>query len=233
VEFSSKYHEEAFPDRYAGKHSESLARRLNDWREQFLLTKCLDRTEAIGSAADIGCGPGRFWPTIAAAVPGVLASGEGTNLYGSDVSESMLRYARDRFEDGLGERFALASGSVTALPFADNAFDCVISMRLLHHFGEREIRMQAIRELARVANRYLIVSLWTDGNFKAWRRARLERRRGNRAYQNRFVIPRQVLEAEFRACGLQPAAHFDLIPGYSQWRYYLLEKQADPESGAR
>ena len=219
MEFSRKYHEEAFPDRYASKHSESFARRLNDWREQQLLARCLQCIGNVRSIADIGCGPGRFWPTIAGAT-GVSP----TDLYGSDISESMLCYARTRFEDGLGERFRLASGSVTALPFASGAFDCVVSMRLLHHFGQRDTRLQALGELARVADRYLIVSLWTDGNYKAWRRSRLERRRGLRAYQNRFVVPRQTLATEFAECGLETIAHFDLIPGYSQWRYYLLEK---------
>ncbi len=218
LEFSSKYHEDAFPDRYASKHGESLSRRLNDRREQALLARCLGRLNGLESIADIGCGPGRFWPTIAG------SSASGATLFGSDVSESMLRYARDRFDDDLGERFALASGSVTALPFADAAFDCVISMRLLHHFGDRVDRLRALGELTRVARRYLIVSLWTDGNYKAWRRKRLERRRGERSYQNRFVVPRAVLESEFRESGLKPIDHFDLIPGYSQWRFYLLEK---------
>lgn len=224
MEFSSKYHEEAFPDRYASKHGESLSRRLNDWREQALLTKCLNRIDNLRSIADIGCGPGRFWPAIAGSK--VAA---GADFYGSDVSESMLRYARERY-DGLGDAFALASGSVTALPFADGAFDCVISMRLLHHFGERDVRLQAVRELARVSDRHLIVSLWTDGNYKAWRRRRLERRRGERSYQNRFVVPRAELESEFRDCGLIPITHFDLIPGYSQWRFYLLEKRSRAET---
>jgi ubiquinone/menaquinone biosynthesis C-methylase UbiE len=152
--------------------------------------------------------------------------GSRADFFGSDVSEAMLRYARERYANGLGERFTLASGSVTALPFADSAFDCVISMRLLHHFGERAARVQALQELSRVSGRFLVVSLWTDGNFKAWRRSRLERRRGRRAYQNRFVVPRAVLEGEFRQCGLTPLAHFDLIPGYSQWRFYLLKKKA-------
>ena len=222
MEFSSKYHEKAFPNRYANKHGESLARRLNDRREQALLARCLNRIGPVQSVADVGCGPGRFWPTIAAAAQ--APAGSNTDLYGTDVSESMLRYARGNFDERLGYRFALASGSVTAMPFADNAFDCVISMRLLHHFGERSTRVRAIGELARVASRFLIVSVWTDGNYKAWRRRRLERRRGQRAYMNRFVVPRADLLAEFRECGLQPVAQFDLIPGYSQWRYYLLEK---------
>jgi hypothetical protein len=138
----------------------------------------------------------------------------------------MLRYARDRFSDGLGGRFGLASGSVLALPFIDGAFDCVVSMRLLHHFGEGDDRRRALSELARISSRYLIVSLWTDGNYKAWRRKRLENRRGPRAYQNRFIVPRAVLEEEFQAVGLSAIGHHDLIPGYSQWRYYVLEKKS-------
>lgn len=228
LEFSTKYHEEEFPDRYATKHGESLSRRLNDRREQRLLEKCLVAAGDLESVADIGCGPGRFWPVLHAH----RSSERSTGLYALDVSHAMLRYARERYPDGLGRNFSVASGSVTALPFVDGAFDCVVSMRLLHHFGGQDARRQALGELARTARRYVIVSLWTDGNYKAWRRSRLEGRRGRREYQNRFVVPRVELEADFAACGLIPLAHHDLIPGYSQWRYYLLAREGEAGSTA-
>ncbi len=217
MEFSNKYHEDEFPDRYASKHAESLSRRLNDRREQSLLARCLDETGGLESIADIGCGPGRFWPTI-----GTRASAQ--DYYALDVSHGMLSYAKTRYPDGLGDRFAVIAGSVTALPFADSAFDGVVSMRLIHHFGAASTRRQALSELARVARRYVVVSLWTDGNFKAWRRQRLEVSRGRREYQNRFVIPRTVLAEDFASAGLEVVNHHDLIPGYSQWRFYLLRK---------
>ena len=222
MEFSSRYHEAAFPDRYATKHRESLSRRLNDRREQRLLGKCLAAAGDLDSVADIGCGPGRFWPVL-----GMQGSKAGpSGLYALDVSHGMLSYAKARYPGGLGDRFAVVSGSVTALPFCDGAFDCVVSMRLLHHFGGQAERRLALGELARVARRFVVISLWTDGNYKAWRRTRLERKRGRRGYQNRFVIPRADLEADFAACGLRPVSAHDLIPAYSQWRYYLLARNA-------
>lgn len=216
MDFSSKYHDSRFPEQYASKHRESLSRRLNDKREHALLKRCLEITSPAETLADVGCGPGRFWPT--------LADGDAGELYALDISQAMLVFARERYPDGTGSLFRLAAGSVTALPFPDRAFDCVVSLRLLHHFGEPEARRRALAELARVSRGHVVVSLWTDGNYKAWRRRKLESRRGRRSYANRHVVPRGVLAGDFAAAGLEPVAHFDLIPRYSQWRYYVLRR---------
>jgi SAM-dependent methyltransferase len=219
LEFSTKYHEEAFPETYAGKHRASVSRRLNDRLEQGALRRCLRAIPAPDSLVDVGCGPGRFWQTLADfGIPSLAAL---------DVSEAMLRYARQNSPEPLAGRFTLTAGSVLALPFADDAFDCVVSMRLLHHFGNPDERAHVLSELARIARGHVIVSLWTDGNYKAWRRARMERRRQERRpgrIENRHVVPRQTLELEFQAAGLRPVSHVDLIPAYSQWRFYVLEK---------
>ncbi|MGE0623091.1 MAG: class I SAM-dependent methyltransferase [Pseudomonadales bacterium] len=215
MEFSSKYHEDAFPERYADKHGETALRRLNDRREQALLARCLRLCNPTDTLADIGCGPGRFWPT--------LSTTGASDLFALDVSHAMLRYARQR-HGPLGDRFGVAAGSVLTLPFVDGAFDTTVCLRLLHHFGDPAQRRAALAELARVSRRHVVVSLWTDGNYKAWRRSRLERRRGRRAYENRHVVPRRTLEADFGAAGLTVVRHFDLVPAYSQWRYYVLRK---------
>ncbi len=215
MEFSGKYHEADFPERYADKHARTLTRRANDRREQALLARCLTVCACSDSLADIGCGPGRFWPT--------LASTDVPDLYALDVSHAMLSFAREH-HGVLGQRFRVAAGSVLSLPYVDNAFETVACLRLLHHFGDRLQRRRALGELARVARNHVIVSLWTDGNYKAWRRARLERRRGRRPYENRHVIPRGVLQEDFTAAGLVVERHFDLVPAFSQWRYYVLGK---------
>jgi SAM-dependent methyltransferase len=215
LEFSGKYHENEFPGRYASKHRASFSRRINDTREQSLLRRALGRVGPLDSIVDVGCGPGRFWSTINSFQPARFAA--------LDVSHSMLSFARSAQAPEVVERIELAAGSVTALPFIDNAFDCVISMRLLHHFGDVGERRQALAELARVTGHHLIVSLWVDGNYKAWRRQRLESRRGPRGYQNRHVVTKSQLAADFQDVGLRELDHFDLIPGYSQWRYCVLE----------
>ena len=76
----------------------------------------------------------------------------------------------------------------------------------------------------------VIVSLWVDGNYKAWKRRRLEERRAaeGRATQNqnRFVVPRAVIEGEFRQAGFEIIGHLDFLPGYAMWRTYVLRKEA-------
>ena len=219
MEFSGKYHENEFPERYASKHRASLSRRINDTREQSLLKRALRRVGQFDSVIDVGCGPGRFWSTISSLQPARFAA--------LDVSHSMLSFARSAQPREVVERIELAAGSVTALPFVDNAFDCVVSMRLLHHFGDPGERRQALAELRRIAGQHLIVSLWVDGNYKAWRRLRLESRRGPRGYQNRHVVTKSQLAADFQEVGLKEVEHFDLIPGYSQWRYCVLDVTGD------
>jgi hypothetical protein len=59
----------------------------------------------------------------------------------------------------------------------------------------------------------VILSLWVDGNFKAWRRKKLEARRSVRAeqdsYQNRFVLPAATVEEEFTAAGFRIQERLD------------------------
>jgi hypothetical protein len=70
--------------------------------------------------------------------------------------------------------------------------------------------------------------LWVDGNFKAWKRRRLEARRADEGRasenQNRFVIARSVIEAEFKQVGFETLSNHDFLPGYAMWRVYVLRK---------
>ena len=50
------------------------------------------------------------------------------------------------------------------------------------------------------------------------------RERGELADGNRFVIPRAVIEQEFRATGFTILNRQDFIPGYAMWRVYALRK---------
>ncbi|MNO00925.1 hypothetical protein D3C81_2209300 [compost metagenome] len=67
-----------------------------------------------------------------------------------------------------------------------------------------------------------------DGNFKAWRRQKLELRRSAKAepgsYQNRFVLPAETVEEEFKAAGFRIQERLDFLPFYAMWRVYVLRK---------
>lgn len=82
---------------------------------------------------DVGTGPG----LVAAAV--VARGGE---VIGIDFAEAMLAEARQRYPD-----IDFRQASADTLPFADGAFDAVVSNLVVHHLGRPE---QALREAYRV-----------------------------------------------------------------------------------
>jgi hypothetical protein len=85
-----------------------------------------------------------------------------------------------------------------------------------------------LREFHRVSRDAVILSLWVDGNYKAWKRVRLETRRTAQAdvSLNRFVVARSVIEEEFKQTGFNVLAALDILPGYAMWRTYVLSKES-------
>ena len=94
-----------------------------------------------------------------------------------------------------------------------------------NHIGEAEHRRAILREFERVTRDSVIVSLWVDGNFKAWKRKRAEQNRGQEGYQNRFVLPAVTVEKEFEDAGFRIQEQLDFIPLYAMWRVYVLRKR--------
>ncbi|MDR3323786.1 MAG: SAM-dependent methyltransferase, partial [Zoogloeaceae bacterium] len=81
----------------------------------------------------------------------------------------------------------------------------------------------------RVSRETLVISLWVDQNYKAWKRKRREETRPAMEQktpetQNRFVIARTTIESEFRQAGFAPVGHLDFLPHYAMWRIYALRK---------
>jgi len=221
LKFSEKYDEE-HAQRYLHKHRSGLARRLSNWRDMQLARKALEIAGEPGLVLDLPCGAGRFWP--------LLAEKRNRVIMAADNSESMLRAAANGQPMDIVEHIELRQMSAFDTGLADNAVDTIFCMRLLHHIGEAEHRRALLSEFHRVTRETVIISLWVDGNFKAWRRKRQEQKRQaqNRAYdyQNRFVLPEKTVEAEFVEAGFDIQARLDFIPLYAMWRVYVLRKQS-------
>lgn len=150
-------------------------------------------------------------------------------IIGADNSASMLEVASIAQPADVVKRVRHLQTSAFDIDLPDNAVDSIFCMRLLHHIGDANHRMALLKEFHRVSRDSVIVSLWVDGNVKAWRRKRLERHRvedaGADGYQNRFVLPAATVEAEFEKAGFSVQQHLDFIPLYAMWRVYILRKR--------
>lgn len=216
--FSDKY-DKRHAEAYYEKHHDGIARRLSHWRDEQLARKALAMAGHPGLVLDLPCGAGRFWP--------LLAEQHYRIIIGADNSADMLEVARRVQPPEVRQRVRTLQTSAFDIDLPDRAVDCVFAMRLLHHVGEAEHRRAMLREFRRVTRDTVIVSLWVDGNYKAWKRTRLEadrERRDRRGLQNRFVLPARQIEQEFRASGLQILGRLDFLPLYSMWRVYVLRR---------
>lgn len=219
LEFSRKY-DQAHAQRYLRKHQDGLARRLSHWRDVQVARHALQLAEQPDLVLDLPCGAGRFWP--------VLAEQPNRVIIAADNSAAMLSTARAAQPAAVVARVTCLQTSAFAIDLGNNAVDCIFCIRLLHHIESAEHRLAILREFHRVSRDTVILSLWVDGNYKAWKRRRLEQRRAaeGRAtpQQNRFVVSKQLIEAEFREVGFHILGHLDFLPGYAMWRTYVLRK---------
>ncbi|SDB06142.1 class I SAM-dependent methyltransferase [Pseudomonas sp. NFACC13-1] len=216
LEFSEKY-DELHAREYFHKHRRGLSRRLSNQRDQQLARRALALVGDPGLVLDLPCGAGRFWP--------LLAEKPNRVIIGADNSEAMLSTALEAQPSDVVKRVRPLHTSAFDIALPDNAVDSIFCMRLLHHIGEPAHRLAILKEFERVSRDSVIVSLWVDGNFKAWKRKRLERTREQKDYQNRFVLPTDTVEEEFRQAGFRIQERLDFLPLYAMWRVYVLRKR--------
>jgi ubiquinone/menaquinone biosynthesis C-methylase UbiE len=216
LDFSDKYDDE-HAQRYFQKHQDGLGRRLSHRRDEQLGRRALALAGDPGLVLDLPCGAGRFWP--------MLAEKPNRVIIGADNSESMLKVAQQAQPADVVKRVQPLHTSAFDIALPDNAVDSIFCMRLLHHVGEAQHRLAILREFERVSRDSVIISLWVDGNFKAWKRKRSEQKRGQEGYQNRFVLPAATVEKEFVQAGFRIQEKLDFIPLYAMWRVYVLRKR--------
>ena len=102
------------------------------------------------SVLDAGCGEGETLERLAALIPRVVA--------GVDLNPESVEFTRRRIPDG---EFSVAD--VADLPFADDSFDLVFCLEVLEHIPDPG---PALAELARVADRDIIVSVPSEPWFR-------------------------------------------------------------------
>lgn len=96
------------------------------------------------SILDAGCGEGFTMNKL-------RENGIGIKIEGIEYSKEAIAFGKKLFPD-----LIIKQGSVYELPYKDNSFDLIICTEVLEHL---ENPSKALREMLRVAKKYLIISV--------------------------------------------------------------------------
>lgn len=94
---------------------------------------------AVGRVLDVGCGTGSLTSALEEIAP-------DAEIVGIDHSQAYVDHARSKAPEAV--RLKFEQGDAAALPYADGAFDAVLSMLVLNFVPDAE---KAASEMARVA----------------------------------------------------------------------------------
>ena len=139
-----------------------------------------------GLVLDVGCGTGQLGSAIAA---------EGYDVFGVDLSASMVAKARER---GLSGTYAAVT---TALPFAQGAFDLALTVATLHHLETPERVAITVREMGRVVKPGGFVVLWDHNPANPYWPILMKRVPQDSGDER--LVPRAELLQDVRAAGLR------------------------------
>lgn len=105
---------------------------------------------------DVGCGTARFGARL-------LAQFNSASYVGLDLSEKMLRRARDNTRS-FGDRAQFLVGDAEAIPLRDQSFDIVVCMHSFHHYPNKARAVAELRRVARLGGDIVLV----DGDRDGW-----------------------------------------------------------------
>lgn len=199
----------------AAKYATSLGGTSTHRRETRAILSCLKELARHASVVDLPCGTGRLLPELAAA---------GYRVTEVDSSPHMVALARQTaLQSGLrmsDDQFAVAS--IFATGFAPRSFDAVVCNRLLHHFRESAVRVNAIRELARISKGPIVASFFCNWAIDS-AVFHLKQRIRKRSATDRIPIWPWVLAEDIRAAGLESVRWVATRPGISKQWYVVMK----------
>ena len=139
---------------------------------------------------DCPCGTGRFVTT---------AVDMGFRYAGGDSSNAMMEHARK--VSSAPQALGFVCCDAEHLPLRDNSVDCVLLWRLLHHIVEPEVRVQMLREAARVTRHQVLVTFHHPISVTSVRRWVQRKAFGRK--EGGGEITQRRLRREAAGCGLR------------------------------
>jgi arsenite methyltransferase len=115
-------------------------------RDRLVAALALTGSERV---LDAGCGLGLA--LIGCAKKLTTGRAVGVDLWSRDLSGNRLEGTlANATSEGVADRVDVETGDITKLRFADGSFDAVVSMSVIHNIHPKDMRDQALRELARM-----------------------------------------------------------------------------------
>ena len=158
-------HEDHVAGRFGAQAAAYVASATHAQGEDLADLAHLAGTRPGGAALDLGCGGGHVAYAVAPGLGSVTAY---------DLSEDMLAaVAAEAGRRGLAN-IATRRGSVEALPFADAAFDLVLTRFSAHHWGRVPAALAEARRVLRLDGRLAIIDVVApedpllDTHLQAW-----------------------------------------------------------------
>jgi SAM-dependent methyltransferase len=185
------YQDVAVVDGYDSWRYEAGRGRRRNARDLRAIGRALDeavrRGHPVRTALDLPCGTGRLVP---------LFRERGIRDFGADISLAMMSRARRKY----GDRIRVLRCDANAIPLADASVDAVLAIRFFFHL-DLPTRQQVLREMRRVARRWLVLDYRHRYNLR-WVSWRIRRRLGLlEEIPHRFT--REGLDEELRQVGLR------------------------------
>jgi SAM-dependent methyltransferase len=197
------YQDPAVAAVYDAERFDDVKGRFVDRREQALIRDAIRASGISPSASvlDLPCGTGRLTRSLVEA---------GFDVTGVDVSPAMLERAAARTADlSMDQKPKLVVGDAAALPFDDDSFDLVVSLRLFGHLPP-PTRMAALREIRRVGQGPAVLGYYHRGSLQRLRR------QGGRRGTPWFPVSLSELDSELTQAGFVRARRRFLMPFVSE-----------------
>jgi ubiquinone/menaquinone biosynthesis C-methylase UbiE len=129
-------------DVYTGSRPRSLDTRNLISRQRFALEMVEAGVPRASKVLDAGCGTGEMAREL---------TRRGYEVWGLDIAEPMIRYARERCGSG---RFQ--AGDLEHLPFRDNTFDAVVCLGVVEYLDADETSLREMWRVLRPGGRAVI-----------------------------------------------------------------------------
>jgi ubiquinone/menaquinone biosynthesis C-methylase UbiE len=204
-------------EHYDERRFTSLGGRLYDRMEKRAVASCLDVAQKISPVStllDLACGTGRMSEFLAS---------RGYQLTCGDIADEMIGVAKRRLASvGFGHVNFLKL-DIYQTGQAGAAFDCVTAFRLFQHLTSEQ-RAKALREMARVSRRFVLVNVMhTSAYYEAVRKLRLALGR----YTTRYTSSQSEVDEELNYAGLRVVRSVFTQPGFNGNRVLLMEKSEE------